>query len=51
MAIDGHCDPRFEGVREKLAANLDSGEELGCTTGVDSSRSKRFVASKDQNVG
>lgn len=35
MAIDGHCDPRFSGVREKLAANLDNGEELGASIVVD----------------
>lgn len=35
MAIDGHCDTRFSGVREKLAANLDNGEELGASIVVD----------------
>jgi len=35
MGIDGHCDPRFVGVRDALAANLDSGAELGASIVVD----------------
>lgn len=31
----GHCDARFEPVREALAAQLDSGNELGASIAVD----------------
>lgn len=33
--IDGMCDERFAAVREALAANLDSGAELGASIVVD----------------
>lgn len=33
--IDGTCDERFAAVREALAANLDSGAELGASIVVD----------------
>lgn len=35
MAIDGHCDPAFTTVNDALAANLDSGAELGASIVVD----------------
>ena len=35
MDVTGDCDPRFEGVRTALAAQLDSGEELGAAIAVD----------------
>ena len=31
----GKCDDRFEGVRDALARNLDSGEELGASLVLD----------------
>lgn len=34
-AVNGSCDPRFEGVRAALEANLVSGEELGASVAVD----------------
>jgi len=33
--IDGRCDERFEPVRDALARNLDSGEELGASIVLD----------------
>ena len=33
--VHGTCDSRFEGVRDALAANLESGEELGASVAVD----------------
>ena len=33
--IHGKCDERFESVRDALARNLDSGEELGASLVVD----------------
>src|SRR5262249_35047559 len=33
--IEGRCEPRFEAVRDALAQNLDSGEELGASLVVD----------------
>jgi CubicO group peptidase (beta-lactamase class C family) len=33
--VNGTCDPRFDGVRAALAANLDSGEELGASLVID----------------
>jgi CubicO group peptidase (beta-lactamase class C family) len=35
MDVTGDYDPRFEGVRTALAAQLDSGEELGAAIAVD----------------
>ena len=35
MDVTGDCDARFEGVRTALAAQLDSGEELGAAIAVD----------------
>lgn len=35
MDVTGTCDPRFEGVRDALAAQLASGEELGAAIAVD----------------
>lgn len=32
--IDGFCDERFEAVREALAANLDSGADVGASVAV-----------------
>jgi CubicO group peptidase (beta-lactamase class C family) len=33
--VNGTCDPRFDGVRAALAANLGSGEELGASLVID----------------
>ena len=33
--IHGSCDERFEAVRDALARNLDSGEELGASIVLD----------------
>jgi CubicO group peptidase (beta-lactamase class C family) len=33
-AIEGFCDPRFEAVREVLAANLSSGADVGASVAV-----------------
>ncbi len=32
--VDGSCDARFEGVRKALAANLDSGADVGASVAV-----------------
>ena len=32
--VQGTCDPRFDGVRTTLAANLDSGADLGASVAV-----------------
>jgi CubicO group peptidase (beta-lactamase class C family) len=32
--IEGHCDERFAGVRETLAANLDSGADVGASVAI-----------------
>ena len=36
--IHGKCDEQFEAVRGALARNLDSGEELGASLVLDTSR-------------
>ena len=33
--LNGTCDPRFDAVRDALAGNIDSGEELGASLVVD----------------
>lgn len=35
MTINGHTDPRLTGLRDALAAMVDSGEELGAAISVD----------------
>ena len=35
MGIDGHCEPEFTAVRDALAANVESGAELGASVVVD----------------
>lgn len=35
MTVSGHHDPRFARLRELLAENIDSGEELGAAIAVD----------------
>lgn len=35
MTVNGHHDPRFAQLRDKLAANIESGEELGAAIAVD----------------
>ncbi|WP_280481740.1 serine hydrolase domain-containing protein [Nocardia cyriacigeorgica] len=32
--ISGHCDPRFDNLREALRGNLDTGEDLGASIAV-----------------
>lgn len=34
MEINGHCDPKFEGVRKAFEANFESGLELGASASV-----------------
>ena len=33
-ALEGHCDPRFENMREVLSSSLSSGEDLGASVAV-----------------
>ena len=33
-AVEGHCDPRFEKMREVFMSNLSSGEDLGGSVAV-----------------
>jgi len=34
VEIQGTCDPRFDGVRQQLASNLESGEDVGASVAV-----------------